>query len=56
MVMSWHQNGIFFARMGMIEEALEYNKSKLADSPRRFPTFWGPVHDWVPDHNWGVRE
>lgn len=33
--MSWHQDGIFFARMGMIEEALEYNKSKLADSPRR---------------------
>lgn len=53
MVMSWHQDGIFFARMGMIEEALEYNKSKLADSPRRFPTFWGPGHDWVPDHNWG---
>ena len=26
---------------------------KLSDSQRRFPTFWGPGHDWVPDHNWG---
>jgi hypothetical protein len=25
----------------------------LQDSPRRYPTFWGPGHDWVPDHNWG---
>ena len=26
---------------------------KLADANRRFPSFWGPGHDWVPDHNWG---
>lgn len=19
----------------------------------RFPAFWGPGHDYVPDHNWG---
>ena len=25
----------------------------MTDSPRRYPTFWGPGHDWVPDHNWG---
>lgn len=53
MVISWHQDGIFFARMGMAEKAFEYNKKKLRNSPRRFPTFWGPGHDWVPDHNWG---
>jgi hypothetical protein len=53
MVQSWHQDGIFFARMGMAKEAADYNAKKLADSPRRFPTFWGPGHDWVPDHNWG---
>jgi len=50
---SWHQDGIQFARMGMTREAAEYNTKKLQDSPRRFPTFWGPGHDWVPDHNWG---
>jgi hypothetical protein len=52
-IMSWHQDGIQFARMGMAEEAAAYNTRKLQDSPRRFPTFWGPGHDWVPDHNWG---
>ena len=53
MVQSWHQDGIFFARMGMTAEAADFNTRKLQDSPRRFPTFWGPGHDWVPDHNWG---
>lgn len=53
MVQSWHQDGIFFARMGLTAEAADYNTRKLQNSPRRFPTFWGPGHDWVPDHNWG---
>ena len=53
MVISWHQDGIFYARMGMTKEASRYNLRKLHDSNRRFPTFWGPGHDWVPDHNWG---
>ncbi|MGV8094731.1 MAG: hypothetical protein AB2L24_22990 [Mangrovibacterium sp.] len=52
-IQSWHQDGIFFARMGMTEEAADYNTKKLQDSERRYPTFWGPGHDWVPDHNWG---
>jgi hypothetical protein len=52
-IQSWHQDGIQFARMGMAGEAADYNTRKLQDSPRRFPTFWGPGHDWVPDHNWG---
>lgn len=53
MVISWHQDGIFYARMGMTAEAAAYNQRKLDDAKRRFPTFWGPGHDWVPDHNWG---
>lgn len=52
-VMSWHQDGIFFARMGMVPEAADFNRRKLESSRRRFPTFWGPGCDWVPDHNWG---
>ncbi|WP_075590832.1 DUF5703 domain-containing protein [Labilibacter marinus] len=52
-VVSWHQNGIFYARMGMTEDAKSFNTAKLKSSKRRFPTFWGPGHDWVPDHNWG---
>ena len=52
-MISWHQDGIFFARMGQTELAVDFNSRKLDDSQRRFPTFWGPGHDWVPDHNWG---
>lgn len=50
---SWHQGGIFSARLGLVEDAIEYQKKKLQDSGRRFPAFWGPGYDWVPDHNWG---
>lgn len=52
-IVSWHQDGIFFARMGMVKEAYDYNMKKLKSSEMRFPTFWGPGHDWTPDHNWG---
>jgi len=50
---SWHQDAIFCARLGLTEEAKNITIKKLSDSQRRFPTFWGPGHDWVPDHNWG---
>jgi len=52
-VVSWHHDGVFFARMGQTELAADFNARKLEYSQRRFPTFWGPGHDWVPDHNWG---
>lgn len=50
---SWHQDAIFCARMGLTDEAKEITLKKMTDAPRRYPTFWGPGHDWVPDHNWG---
>lgn len=50
---SWHQDAIFCARLGLTDEAMAITLKKMADAPRRFPTFWGPGHDWVPDHNWG---
>lgn len=50
---SWHQDGIFTARMGLVDEAKKLLIKKLGNSGRRFPAFWGPGHDWVPDHNWG---
>lgn len=50
---SWHQNGIFAARLGLTEEAEKYLHIKLDDAPKRFPAFWGPGHDWTPDHNHG---
>ena len=50
---SWHQDAIFCARMGLTEEARRITIQKLKNSGRRFPAFWGPGHDYVPDHNWG---
>lgn len=51
--LSWHQDAIFCARLGLTEQAKAEEIQKMRDSGRRFPTFWGPGHDWVPDHNWG---
>jgi hypothetical protein len=50
---SWKQDNIFAARLGLRDEAWKYTSLKLQDSHRRFPAFWGPGFDWVPDHNWG---
>ncbi|MBD0725176.1 hypothetical protein B6A10_08290 [Flavobacterium sp. L1I52] len=49
----WKQDNIFAARLGLTKEAAKYNLLKMANSERRFPAFWGPGFDWVPDHNWG---
>jgi len=49
----WKQDNIFAARMGMTTEAAALTLRKMGDSGRRFPAFWGPGFDWVPDHNWG---
>lgn len=49
----WKQDNIFAARLGLTDEASRLTLLKLKDSGRRFPAFWGPGFDWVPDHNWG---
>jgi len=49
----WKQDNIWAARLGLAKEASELTTMKLKDSGRRFPAFWGPGFDWVPDHNWG---
>jgi hypothetical protein len=50
---SWKQYSIMAACLGLSNEAAEETIKKLQDSGRRFPAFWGPGFDWVPDHNWG---
>ena len=52
-IKSWHQDAIFCARLGLTDDAARLTALKMDDSSRRYPTFWGPGHDWVPDHNWG---
>ncbi len=49
----WKQDNIWAARLGLVEDAWHFNKLKMQNSGRRFPAFWGPGFDWVPDHNWG---
>ena len=49
----WKQDNIWAARLGLKEEAWRLTALKLDDGGRRFPAFWGPGFDWVPDHNHG---
>lgn len=53
MNLSWMYVGLLAARLGLTEEAMKYQLDKLKDSGRRFPAFWGPGHDYTPDHNHG---
>jgi hypothetical protein len=52
-VIGWKQYPIWAARLGLTDEAADLIKQKLKDSGHRFPTWWGPGYDWLPDHNWG---
>jgi hypothetical protein len=49
----WKQDNIWAASLGLTNEAWQLTAYKLKNGPRRFPAFWGPGFDWVPDHNWG---
>lgn len=53
---SWMPNVANVAAMSWPEEAEKRAIYKMAniESPQaRFPAFFGPGHDWIPDHNWG---
>lgn len=52
---SWQANVCNTAAMGLADEARERAIFKLSDaaSACRYPAFFGPGHDWMPDHNWG---
>ena len=44
------------ARLRRYAEAARRVVDKLSNTSApqaRFPAFFGPGHDWVPDHNWG---
>ena len=52
---SWQSNLANTAAMGLMDEARNRAIFKLSDgaSACRYPAFFGPGHDWMPDHNWG---
>jgi hypothetical protein len=53
---SWMANVANMAALAWPEKAKERAIYKLANNTApqaRFPAFFGPGHDWLPDHNWG---
>ena len=53
---SWMANVVNMAALAWPEEAKQRAIYKMANNSApqaRFPAFFGPGHDWLPDHNWG---
>ena len=52
---SWMPVIVNMAGLGNADEAATRVVEKLSDQKAqlRFPAFFGPGHDWIPDHNWG---
>jgi len=51
----WRQDDLFMAYLGEAEQARTniVNRAKSFDKRSRFPAFWGPNYDWVPDQDHG---
>lgn len=51
----WRQDDIFMAYLGLTEQAKSFvvSRAKNYDKNSRFPAFWGPNYDWVPDQDHG---
>lgn len=56
----WKQDNIWAAMVGETDDAWDLTMRKLvvktpikSSNVYRFPAFWGPGFDWMPDHNWG---
>ena len=53
---SWMANVVNMAALAWPEEAKKRAIYKIANNTApqaRFSAFFGPGHDWLPDHNWG---
>ncbi|MFA4925119.1 MAG: DUF5703 domain-containing protein [Candidatus Aminicenantales bacterium] len=51
----WRQDDIFMAYLGLTEEARQsiLGRAKSWHKESRFPAFWGPNFDWIPDQDHG---
>jgi hypothetical protein len=51
----WRQYDIFAAYLGLTDEAKTHlvKRAKTKHAPSRFPVFWGPNYDWIPDQDHG---
>jgi len=53
----WCQDDIQAAWLGLAETAAKYVAGRAANKHRgsRFPAFWGPNSDWIPDQDHGAN-
>jgi len=51
----WRQDDVFMAYLGLAEQAKQnvVARASRSDKNSRFPAFWGPNYDWVPDQDHG---
>jgi hypothetical protein len=51
MTHGWTQDGMQAARLGLADDAAANVRAKLGNTHKnfRYPTFWGPNFDWLPD-------
>jgi len=52
----WQQDAIFAAYLGLTEDAkrMVTHNFNTKHTKSRFPAFWGPNYDWVPDQDHGT--
>jgi len=51
----WRQDEVFMAYLGLAEQAKAYlvGRARRHHKGSRFPAFWGPNYDWIPDQDHG---
>ncbi|MDR0384890.1 MAG: DUF5703 domain-containing protein [Prevotellaceae bacterium] len=51
----WRQDDIFASYLGLTDEARNHlvQRAKNKHKASRFPVFWGPNYDWIPDQDHG---
>jgi hypothetical protein len=51
----WRQDDLFMAYLGLTEQARDnlISRARNKHDGSKFPAFWGPNYDWVPDQDHG---
>jgi hypothetical protein len=53
--LGWRQDDLFMAYLGQTDQARDYvvRRARTKHAGSRFPVFWGPNYDWIPDQDHG---
>ncbi|KAA3611644.1 MAG: hypothetical protein DWQ01_06020 [Planctomycetota bacterium] len=51
----WRQDDLFMTTLGLTDQARTHllNRARNKHAGSRFPVFWGPNYDWIPDQDHG---